>query len=64
MPPGSTHARWAASPFIALLIHTGASVRMGDFSDRTRAVTHLDVSHGDIEQALTVLDGIVRRNRA
>ncbi|MBI5879493.1 MAG: low specificity L-threonine aldolase [Chloroflexi bacterium] len=35
-------------------------VRMGDFGTRIRAVTHLDVSHGDIEQALAVIDQIVR----
>lgn len=38
-----------------------AGVRMGAFGDRIRAVTHLDVSHDDIEQALTTIDGIARR---
>jgi threonine aldolase len=53
------HTRLAAPAFVEEAVHAG--VRMGAFGDRIRAVTHLDVSHDDIEQALTTIDGIARR---
>ena len=54
----TTDAGIAPVDFVAKLLEQG--VRMGHISRRVRAVTHLDVSRADVEDAIEIIRKMLR----